>query len=125
MPSITDNSDSLGYIGWYGSAYLLSFGTMSTEAHIIYALVVNQWPAQGLTYVLAASIIVFGAGLISSCVSNSIASIVVGRALCGLGASAMLTGLFLIHESLRKLQRYKSAALLLMVHAIISLIAPM
>ncbi|KAF4638009.1 hypothetical protein G7Y89_g53 [Cudoniella acicularis] len=85
IPQITDDFNSLTDVGWYGSAYLLTFCAFQLLFGKIYTFF-------SVKAVLLTSILVFEvASAICGAAPNSIAFIV-GRAIAGVGAAGIMTG---------------------------------
>lgn len=85
IPKITSEFNSLGDVGWYGSSYLLtttalqpSFGRIYTYFNVKY------------TYLIAIAIFEVGS-IICAAAKNSV-MLIVGRAIAGVGASALFSG---------------------------------
>ena len=89
IPSITDDFNSLGDVGWYGSAYLLTSCAFMLLFGKIYTFVNPKWVYLG-------SLIVFEVGsAICGAAPNSTA-LIVGRAIAGLGNAGLFQGAVII-----------------------------
>ena len=89
IPRITDEFDSLGDIGWYGSSYLLTSCAFMLVLGKIYTFVNPKWVYLG-------SLVVFEVGsAICGAAPNSTAFIV-GRAIAGLGNAGLFQGVIVI-----------------------------
>ncbi|KAH7148207.1 major facilitator superfamily domain-containing protein [Dactylonectria macrodidyma] len=89
VPRITDDFHSIGDIGWYGSAYLLTTCTFQLLMGKIYKF----YPAKPVFLV---GIIIFEVGsVICGAAPNSMAFII-GRAIAGLGSSWLFSGVMII-----------------------------
>lgn len=85
IPQITNQFDSAGDIGWYGTAYLLSNCAFQLMFGKLYAFFSIK-----ATFLI--SILLFEAGsALCGAAPNSIAFIL-GRAIAGLGAGGILSG---------------------------------
>lgn len=85
IPSITDQFDSLGDVGWYGSSYLLTTCASMLLIGKIYTFVNPK-----LVYL--GSLVVFEIGsAISGAAPNSTA-LIIGRAIAGLGNAGLFQG---------------------------------
>ncbi|KAL8683774.1 MAG: hypothetical protein Q9186_000260 [Xanthomendoza sp. 1 TL-2023] len=89
IPSITDQFDSLGDVGWYGSSYLLTTCAFMLLMGKIYSFVNPK-------VVYLASLVVFELGsAICGAAPNSTA-LIVGRAMAGLGNAGLFQGAVII-----------------------------
>ncbi|TPX12187.1 uncharacterized protein E0L32_007073 [Thyridium curvatum] len=88
IPRITDDFHSVTDIGWYGSAFLLT----SSSFQLLFGKVYKFFSVK---VTLLATIVLFEIGsAISGAAPNSIAFII-GRAISGLGAAGILSGLMM------------------------------
>ncbi|KAJ3770649.1 putative major facilitator superfamily transporter [Lentinula raphanica] len=85
IPTITTVFDSLGDVGWYGSAYLLVLASLQPSFGKIYTVF-------NLKAVYLISLIVFEVGSVVCAAATSSLMFIIGRAIAGLGASALLSG---------------------------------
>ena len=89
IPAITNDFDSLGDIGWYGSAYMLTTAAFQLLFGRIYRF-------YDLRTVFLSCIVIFEVGsAICGAASNSVAFII-GRAIAGIGSAGIFTGSMLI-----------------------------
>ncbi|PYH90940.1 MFS general substrate transporter [Aspergillus ellipticus CBS 707.79] len=89
IPQITDEFDSAGDIGWYGTAYLLTNCAFQLMFGKIY-------PFFSIKTTFVASIILFEAGsALCGAAPNSIAFIL-GRAIAGMGSGGILSGTIVV-----------------------------
>lgn len=89
IPRITDEFHSIGDIGWYGSAYLLTMCSFQLLMGKIY----KHYPAKPL---FLAGVFLFEVGsAICGSAPNSVAFII-GRAVAGLGSSGLFSGVMVI-----------------------------
>lgn len=89
IPSITNQFDSLGDVGWYGSAYLLTSCAFMLLLGKIYTFVNPKWVYLG-------SLVVFEIGsAICGAAPNSTA-LIIGRAIAGLGNAGLFQGAVVI-----------------------------
>ena len=85
IPRITDDFDSLGDVGWYGSAYLLTSSAFQLVFGRIYTFCSPKW-------VFLSSILIFEVGsAVCGAAPNSIIFIL-GRAIAGLGSAGIFSG---------------------------------
>lgn len=85
VPRITDEFKSLGDIGWYGSAYMLSTSACQLLFGRIYRFYSTRW-----TFLI--SIVVFEAGSALCGAAPSSDAFIVGRAIAGVGSAGIWTG---------------------------------
>ena len=89
IPSITNDFDSLGDVGWYGSAYLLTACGFQLLFGRIYQFYSPKW-------VWLVAIVLFEIGsAICGAAPNSVAFII-GRAIAGLGSAGVFSGALII-----------------------------
>lgn len=89
IPQITNDFDSLGDIGWYGSAYMLATAAFQLVFGRIYRF-------YDLRFVFLVCIIVFEVGsAICGSAPNSVAFII-GRAVAGVASAGIMTGSMLV-----------------------------
>lgn len=89
IPRITDDFNSLSDIGWYGSAYMLTNAGVQLICGRIYKFYSPKW-------VFLCSIIIFEIGSLLCGVAPSSIILIIGRAIAGLGASGILSGVIII-----------------------------
>jgi MFS family permease len=101
MPDITDTFDSLHLIGWYGSIYFLAISATFPLFVKLYPTTCGMQKGRGLPVVLLTSSLTFGSGLMCCCFASNNVSMLVGRALCGIGAAGITSGItFIMEEAL-------------------------
>ncbi|TAQ85849.1 hypothetical protein B7494_g5816 [Chlorociboria aeruginascens] len=89
IPQITDDFNSIGDIGWYGSAYMLTSCGFQLIFGKIYTYYSTKW-------VFLTAILLFEIGsAIDGAAPNSLAFIL-GRAIAGVGSSGIFSGAILI-----------------------------
>jgi MFS family permease len=88
-PKITSEFDSLGDIGWYGSAYLLTSCCSQMFFGKLYAHFSVKW-----TFLSALAIFEIGSVLCAAAPTSD--CLIVGRAVAGLGATGISTGALLV-----------------------------
>ncbi|MCJ1312245.1 hypothetical protein MMC25_005919 [Agyrium rufum] len=85
VPQITDEFNSLGDVGWYGSAYLLTTCAFGLFMGRVYTFYDPKW-------IYLSSLVVFEIGsLICGAAPNSTA-LIIGRAVAGLGNAGLFQG---------------------------------
>ncbi|KAG0645906.1 Roquefortine meleagrin synthesis T [Hyphodiscus hymeniophilus] len=89
IPFITNEFHSSDDIGWYGSAYLLTASAFQPLYGRIFTIFNMKW-----SYL--ASITVFEIGSLICGVAPNSVTLIVGRALAGLGSAGILTGSFVV-----------------------------
>lgn len=85
IPKITTVFNSLGDVGWYGSAYLLTTCSLQPSFGKVYTYFDVKW-----TYLLA--LLIFEAGSVICAAATSSPMFIVGRAIAGAGAAALFSG---------------------------------
>lgn len=98
IPSITDEYGSLGDIGWYGSAYMLTTAAFQLLFGRIYRFYDLRW-----TFLIC--ILVFEVGSIVSGVAPTSPVFILGRAVAGVGAAGIMTGTMMILISMVPLHK--------------------
>ncbi|KAJ5998034.1 hypothetical protein N7522_009694 [Penicillium canescens] len=89
IPSITNQFNSIDDVGWYGSAYLLTFCAFQLLFGKIYSFYNPKW-------VFVTAVVIFEIGsAICGAAPNSVA-LIIGRAIAGLGSSGIFGGSVII-----------------------------
>lgn len=89
IPRITDQFNSIGDVGWYGSAYLLTTCSFQLFFGKVYTFYSIKW-------VYLSAIVIFEVGsVVCGAAPNSVA-LIVGRAVAGLGSAGVFSGAILI-----------------------------
>ncbi|CVL01421.1 related to major facilitator (MFS1) transporter [Fusarium proliferatum] len=89
VPKITDQFGRLQDISWYGSAYFLTLGAFQS----LWGKIYKFFP---LKTSFLASIFIFELGSLISAVARDSMTVIVGRAIAGLGASGVAPGVYTI-----------------------------
>ena len=89
VPSITDEFHSLGDVGWYGSAYLLTSCSFMLLMGRFYTLYNPKW-------VYLTALVVFEIGSAVTGAAPNSKALIVGRAISGLGSAALFQGMIII-----------------------------
>lgn len=89
IPKITAEFSSLEDVGWYGSAFLLAIATMQSFWGKLYHYF-------DLKAVFLASIVIFEIGSLICGVARNSDTLIVGRAVTGIGAAGEISGCFCI-----------------------------
>lgn len=89
IPAITNEFDSIGDIGWYGSAYMLT----AAGFILLYGRIYTFFPTKP---VFLSGIFLFELGSIICGAARNSNMLIVGRAIAGLGSSGIFTGAILI-----------------------------
>ncbi|KAL5500840.1 hypothetical protein ACEPAH_9227 [Sanghuangporus vaninii] len=85
IPRITTAFNSLNDVGWYGSAFLLTATSLQPLFGKVYTYFDVKW-------VYLSALVVFEAGSIICAAATSSAMLIIGRAVAGVGASALFSG---------------------------------
>ncbi|KAG6015205.1 hypothetical protein E4U54_003995 [Claviceps lovelessii] len=85
VPRITDDFNSLGDIGWYGSAYMLATSACQLLFGRIYRFYSTRWT-------FLASIVVFEVGSALCGAAPNSNAFIIGRAIAGVGSAGIWTG---------------------------------
>ncbi|KAK3384849.1 major facilitator superfamily-domain-containing protein [Podospora didyma] len=89
IPKITDQFQSLPDVGWYGSAYLLTTAALQLLCGRLYTFFSIKW-----VYLIA--IAIFELGSLICGVANNSLTLIMGRAVAGVGAAAIFSGALII-----------------------------
>ncbi|KAL5341493.1 major facilitator superfamily domain-containing protein [Aspergillus crustosus] len=89
IPKITDDFNSLADVGWYGSAYFLTTCALTLIYGKLYTFYPTKW-----TFLSALGCFELGS-LICGVAPNSV-TLIIGRAIAGIGAAGMFSGAILI-----------------------------
>lgn len=89
VPSITDQFHSLGDVGWYGSAYLLTSCSFMLLGGKLYTLFDPKWVYLG-------ALVVFEVGSAVCGGAPNSKALIVGRAIAGLGQAGLFQGTIII-----------------------------
>ncbi|KAG9792244.1 MFS-type transporter grgE [Exophiala dermatitidis] len=89
IPRITDQFHSLDQVGWYGSAFFLTIGSFQATWGKLY----KYFPLK-ISYL--ASIIIFEVGSLICAVANDSTTLIVGRAVAGMGGAGIASGSYTI-----------------------------
>jgi MFS transporter, DHA2 family, glioxin efflux transporter len=85
IPRITDEFSSLEDVSWYASAYFMTFGGCTTSAGKIYKHYNLKWS-------FLVSMLIFEVGSLLCGVANTSTTLIIGRAIAGLGAAGLSVG---------------------------------
>jgi MFS family permease len=89
IPKITDAFHSLGDIGWYASAYLLTACSFQLLLGRIYTFYNPKW-------VYLAAISIFETGSIVCAAAPNSTAFIIGRAVAGLGSAGIFSGAIIL-----------------------------
>jgi MFS family permease len=89
IPRITDQFQALDDVGWYGSAYLLTFCAFNLVFGRLYQRFNIKW-------VFLSSLFLFEVGSLICAVARNSTTLIVGRAIAGLGSSGLFSGAMII-----------------------------
>jgi MFS family permease len=85
IPKITDEFHSLSDVSWYAAAYFMTFGAAQTSAGKIYMYFDLRWS-------FLVSMLIFEVGSLICGVAPSSTTLIVGRAIAGLGGAGLSVG---------------------------------
>ncbi|KAI0163982.1 MFS general substrate transporter [Xylariaceae sp. FL1272] len=85
VPKITADFNSLNDVGWYASSYLLASAGIQPSYGKVYTLFNVKW-----TYL--AAIIVFEIGSVVAATARTSSTLIIGRAIAGLGGGGLTSG---------------------------------
>ena len=119
IPTITDEFGSIGDVGWYGSAYLLTFCAFQLLFGKIYSFYSPKW-------VFLTAVFIFEVGsAICAGAPNSV-TLIVGRAIAGLGSSGIFGGSVIITFNTVPLQKRPIyTGIVSVVFAVASIVGPL
>lgn len=89
IPQITDEFKSLDQVGWYGSAFFLTVASFQSTWGKGYKYFQLKW-----TFLLA--VFVFEVGSLICGVAQNSTTLIVGRAIAGVGAAGISSGVYII-----------------------------
>ncbi|KAJ7594495.1 major facilitator superfamily domain-containing protein [Mycena floridula] len=119
IPTITVKFDSLNDVGWYGSSYLLTLTSLQPSFGKIYANFDLKY-----TYLVALFIFEIGSIICAAAVNSTM--LIVGRAVAGVGASAIFSGgMIIIGYSVAIEKRAIYVAFLSSMFGIASVVGPL
>ncbi|KAL9620790.1 MAG: hypothetical protein Q9160_004690 [Pyrenula sp. 1 TL-2023] len=119
IPRITTVFNSLNDVGWYGSAYLLTTTSLQPSFGKVYTYFNVKW-----TYISA--LVIFEVGSVVCAAARNSTMLIVGRAIAGVGASALFSGgMTIIGFSIPLAKRPLFVALLSSMFGISSVVGPL
>lgn len=119
IPRITDHFQSLGDVGWYGSAYLLFVSGFQLFFGRLYSFLNMKW-------LFIACLTLFEIGSLISAAAPSSAAFIAGRAISGFGASGVFTGALTTLSTVVPLARRGTfIGLVTAVYGVASIIGPL
>ncbi|KAJ4400533.1 MFS sugar transporter [Neurospora sp. IMI 360204] len=89
IPKITDQFHSLQDVGWYGSAYLLTTAALQLLFGRFYTFFSLKW-------VFLIAIFIFELGSLICGVANTSTTLIIGRAIAGIGSAGIFSGALII-----------------------------
>ncbi|KIW14846.1 hypothetical protein PV08_07631 [Exophiala spinifera] len=98
VPVITNHFNSLGDVGWYASAYLLTMAPLMLIMGRIYTFYNPKW-------VYMSSIGIFELGSLVCGVAPNSTALIIGRAIAGMGSAGIMSGAIVIVVYLVPLQK--------------------
>ncbi|KAJ6615837.1 major facilitator superfamily domain-containing protein [Mycena sp. CBHHK59/15] len=119
VPKITDQFNSLGDVGWYGSAYLLASASFQLLWGRFYTFLSVKW-------VYIAAIGIFELGSLICAVAPTSAALIVGRAIAGAGSAGIFSGaLVVVAHSAPLEKRPMFTGLIGTMYAVASIVGPL
>lgn len=85
IAQITDDFHTVNHVGWYGSAYLLTWCGFALQ----YGKIFSIWNAK-IAYIVA--IFFFELGSVICAMSRTSPAFIIGRAVCGIGSAGIGSG---------------------------------
>lgn len=85
IPRITDDFRTVDHVGWYGSAYLMTWCGFALQYGKIYSVYNAK-----IAYIVA--IVLFEAGSVICATSSTSPAFIIGRAVCGIGSAGIGSG---------------------------------
>lgn len=89
IPKITDEFQSVADIGWYGSSAFLTFAAFQTTWGKIFKYFDLKWSQ-------IVALFIFELGSLICAISRNSTTLIVGRAIAGIGGAGLCTGTFVI-----------------------------
>ncbi|CAK5276200.1 unnamed protein product [Mycena citricolor] len=119
IPKITDQFNSLADVGWYASAYLLTTAAFQLLFGRFYSFLSLKW-----VYITA--IVIFEIGSLICGVAQNSTTLIVGRAIAGLGSAGLFSGaLIIVANSVPLTQRPMYTGLIGAMYGIASVAGPL
>nr|AEX31648.1 MFS multidrug transporter [Trichoderma lixii] len=119
IPKISDEFHSLPDVGWYGSAYLLTTAALQLLFGKFYVFFRLKW-----VYLIAICLFELGS-LICGVAQNSV-TLIIGRAVAGLGAAGIMSGaLLILAHSVPLVKRPMYAGMIGSMYGIASVAGPL
>jgi EmrB/QacA subfamily drug resistance transporter len=119
IPRITDQFHAINDVGWYGSAYLLPLSAFQLFFGRLYSIFNIKW-----TFLL--TLFIFEVGSLVCALAPNSTTLIVGRAIAGLGSAGIFSGALIIlafNTPLEKRPLYTS--LISAVYGIASVVGPL
>lgn len=118
IPEITNSFNSLDDVGWYGSAYLFTNCTVQLLFGKLYTFYSAKW-------VFLSGLAIFEVGSLLCAVAPNSVSLIIGRAIAGLGAAGLFSGAIIIIANTVPLRiRPVYIGILSSMHAVASVAGP-
>lgn len=119
IPKITDEFHGLNDVSWYAAAYFMTFGAAQTSAGKIYKYFSLKWS-------FLVSMLVFEVGSLLCAVAPSSTTLVVGRAIAGLGGAGLsVGGTCIISLTVAPVKRPMMMGVIGMTYAIAAVLGPL
>ena len=119
IPKITDEFHGIGDVSWYAAAYFMTFGATQTSAGKIYRYYNLKWS-------FLVSMLIFEVGSLICGVAPNSKTLVVGRAIAGLGAAGLsVGGTTIVSFTVSPVKRPMMMGIIGMTYAIAAVLGPL
>ncbi|KAH8884347.1 MFS general substrate transporter [Thozetella sp. PMI_491] len=98
IPRIVDDFNSIQDISWYGSAYMLTTAALQLPFGTLYTVAPIKW-----TFITAVAIFEVGSAICGAAQNSK--TLIVGRAIAGIGSSGLMSGAMIIISKSAPLHR--------------------
>ncbi|KAK4229590.1 major facilitator superfamily domain-containing protein [Podospora fimiseda] len=119
IPRITDQFKSLSDISWYAAAYFMTYGATQPSAGKLYKYYDIKW-----TFLI--SMLIFEIGSLICGVAQDSKTLIVGRAIAGMGAGCLTVGSYsIVQLTIRPARRPMMMGVFGMLYAVAGAIGPL
>jgi MFS family permease len=119
IPKITDEFGGLNDVSWYAAAYFMTFGASQTSAGKLYKYNDIKWS-------FLASMVIFEVGSLICGVAPNSKSLIVGRAIAGLGGAGLsVGGTSIVTFSVPPVQRPMMMGIIGSTYAVAAVLGPL
>ncbi|KAF3479939.1 azole resistance protein 1 [Arthroderma uncinatum] len=98
IPKITDDFHSINDIGWYGSAYFITFAAFQLVFGKLFSF-------YSIKYVFLSSVVIFEVGSLICATALTSSTFIIGRAFAGLGSAGINAGFIIAKKTLTTWQQ--------------------